>query len=160
MKTLQEIAEVESRYTGNRGSPSLGEAYDMLLARWRSGARDPETGKRLLFLAWYSLAEPTWLTGLRADPAPFDVVREVFDAFGGEGATDPEFLACLTLMTRVAPFALGEELEDWVRIGREFEHRAPRLGRDIVPESFEDRGAFGYYFEHQARQSERSDRAV
>lgn len=160
MRTLQEIAQVEYRYTGEDGSPSLGEAYEMLLARWRTGSHDPETGKRLLFLAWFSLAEPTWLTGLRGDPAPFDVVREVFEEFGGEEATDPEFLACLSLMTRVAPYALGEDPEYWVQIGQRFEKRAPRLGGDIAPENFADRGAFGHYFEHHARQNEGSDRAV
>lgn len=61
---LDEITTVENDYALPSGKPRLGDAYTMLKARWVAGRRDLETGLRLMFLAWYTSAEPPFLTGL------------------------------------------------------------------------------------------------
>ena len=133
MKSLQEIVEVEARYTGSDGEATLGKAYEMLLQRWRSGARDLETGLRLLFLAWYSVTEPPSLTGLSFDFSPYDTVDEVFRFFGGESISEPELLACIGFMATIAPYGLGQDEEAWERIGKDFTRRGPRIGEILKP---------------------------
>jgi len=121
------------------------DEYADLLSRWNSGERGREIGLRLLFLAWYCLAEPAFLTGLPDDGSSLEVVREVFDWLGGEETEDPELQAVVAVMARVAADALGDA-DEWTRVGRAFEVRAPAL--DTF--DFSGRGAYGEYFAHQA----------
>src|SRR5437868_2896310 len=76
MYSLEEITDVESRYRD--GAPSLGQALEMLLARWNVGARDEETVLRLLFLLWYNVVEPIDLTGLPSE-TDSSLFRKVFE---------------------------------------------------------------------------------
>lgn len=150
MVDLAEITALEAR-DGEWGAPPvLGQAYRLLLERWRGGERDRETALRLLFLAWYACAAPAESTGLPDDGTTRAVFREVFGALGGAAADDPELLAAVALMTRVAPACLGDSRE-WSAIGVRCAARAPRLGLDLPPERFAGRGTYGKYFEHQAR---------
>ncbi len=85
MHSLEAITKVEDRYSGPKGQPSLGEAFDMPQARWASGARDRETCLRLAFLAWYSCAEPNGYTGLPQDQELTSAIfSDALAALGGE----------------------------------------------------------------------------
>jgi hypothetical protein len=90
--STDEITAVENDYALPSGKPTLGDAYAMLKARWQAGRRDLETGLRLMFLAWYSCAEPPFLTGLPTKEDTWRVFQEVFAHFGGAASTDPELL--------------------------------------------------------------------
>lgn len=144
MLSLDAITVIEDEYYSPAHAPSLGRAYDALVERWMEGAHDRETALRLLFLIWYGSAEPSPFTGLR------DVNRirvgDLFQRLGGEFSTDPEVLFVVSVMCRVAPWALGDE-EYWKGVGEKFagrleERSAEGLGR----QTFNRRGSYGHYF--------------
>ena len=84
------------------GEPTLGRAYALLEARWDAGERDLETGRRLMFLAWCALAEPTFLTGLEGIDT-FRVFNDVFTYFRGTASTEPELLSAVGPMAGLCP---------------------------------------------------------
>jgi len=144
MYSIDKINAIEEEYHSASHAASLGRAYDALVVRWKEGARDRETALHLLFLIWYGLAEPPYLTGLK------DVNRtrivELFQRLGGEFSTDPEVLFVVSVMCEIAPWALGEE-SYWREIGRRFRLRlreTPDAG--ISKQTFTRRGSYGYYF--------------
>ncbi len=124
----------------------------MLKARWQAGQRDLETGLRLMFLAWYSCAEPTFLTGLPdEDNAP--VFREVFAHFGATASTEAELLYAVGLMCDrdMFPWCCGNE-DEWAAVSVECKNLARRLKPEgYSPAHFEGRGAYGNYFAHFTR---------
>jgi hypothetical protein len=148
MVSIDEITRIEDRYAGPAGKPALGEAYWLLRERWMRGERDRETGLRLLFLSWYSCAEPTRLTGLPDDARADGTFREVYTAFGGEDSEDPEFLHVAGYMAEFQPFCIGEE-DEWKATGLRCLERASELRpQGFRPEEFKGRGAYGDYFAH------------
>jgi hypothetical protein len=147
MLSIDKITAIEDEYHSSSHTASLGRAYDALVGRWKEGARDRETALRLLFLIWYGLAEPPYITGLK------DVnrtrINELFQRLGGEFSTDPEVLFVIFAMCETAPWALGEE-SYWRDIGGRFrlrlrEHQNSGLSRS----TFVRRGAYGYYFSNR-----------
>jgi len=148
MPSLASITEIENRYTN--GEPSLGSAYALLRERWADGPRDRETALRLLFLAWYSNAEPPFLTGL-PDGDHFAVVSETFNALGGAASTDAEVCFVVGLMASLFPCCLGDETE-WSNLGHVLWRRAEALAPGtLTAADFEGRGAYGEYFAHMLR---------
>lgn len=154
MKEPAEITIIETRYTES-GGRSLGQAFDGWLERWSCGERDRETALHLLFLAWYSCSEPTFLTGLPNDLRVSDLFQEVFDALGGEQSHDAEFLYVAGLMADLFPWCVGSELEWKARAQRCLDRSRQLLPTPLSPSVFADRGAYGQYFAHQVRQSAR-----
>jgi hypothetical protein len=148
---LDEITAVENDYALPSGKPRLGGAYAMLLARWQAGRRDLETGLRLMFLAWYTNAEPPFLTGLPTQEDTMQVFREVFDHFGGITSNEPELLFAAGLMCGMFPWCCGAE-EEWSARSGECMKAAWRLKPEgYPPVHFEGRGAYGDYFTHMVR---------
>jgi len=151
---LAKITEIEDRYAGVGGKPSLGSAYAALRERFDAGHRDRETCLRLTFLAWYSCSEPQELTGLTAEATEVHrVFGEVFSALGGEAATDPEILFTTGIMASLFPYCCGVEAE-WSPIGdRLTKHYelGPTAGK-LTESVFAGRGAYGRYFAHMLRQ--------
>jgi hypothetical protein len=144
---LVQIAEVEAQYAGPKGQPSLGRAFEMLLDRWRSGYRDRETGLRLLFLAWYSCAEPFQFTGL-PPTSQAALVSELIEHFGGSASEDAEFLLALSVMSEEAPWCLDKS-RGWPEASGSLLARS----RQLLPGGFEQehfsgRGAYGGYMVH------------
>ena len=148
---LKEIMAIENQYAFPLGKPILGTAYNMLKARWQAGHRDLETGLRLMFLAWYSCAEPPFLTGLPTQENTGRVFREVFAHFGGVASTEPELLHAAGLMCDLFPWCCGST-DEWSAIGVECKKAARRLNpQGYPPAHFEGRGTYGDYFAHMAR---------
>jgi hypothetical protein len=158
MVTLQEITQVENRYCQN-GAESLGEALGMLRERWNSGDRDRETTLRLMFLIWYSCAEPGFLTGLQHDDDFSGLFHEAFMSLGGRLSDDAEVCAVVGLMARMFPYCLcnpsapnyREEEALCAKLGRHLTLRAAKLCPEgFKPEAFVGRGAYGQYMAHMA----------
>ena len=148
MVSLDEITRIENRYAVPSGEPTLGTAYRLLRERWIQGERDRDTALRLLFLAWYACAEPTWLTGLPEDARTGAMFREIYDAFGGEESEDPEFLYAAGYMAEFQPYCIGEA-DEWQAKGLRCLERASVLRPEgLRPEQFKGRGAYGDYFAH------------
>jgi hypothetical protein len=148
MPTLEAITEVENRYSGQGGEPSLGQAFAMLQERWASGARDRETALRLAFLAWYSCSEPTWLTGLPDDQNTSTVFLDAFATLGGAQSSDVEVCFAVGLMAELFPYCIGDEAY-WLSVGNMLRARARALApRGLQPSQFSGRGAYGEYFAH------------
>ena len=151
MRDLDEITKVEERYALPSGEPSLGEAFRLLRERWSSGARDRETGLRLMFLAWYSCSEPTSLTGLPLERTE-DIFGEVFRGLGGEQSEDAELLYAVAVMAgkNSFPWCCGDEAT-WLNIAARCTERFRALRPEgFAPADFRGRGAYGDYFAHMA----------
>ena len=151
MNTLEQIDEVEAKYSGQEGIPSLGLAFKMLRSRWQAGLRDRETTVRLMFLAWYCYAEPTFLTGLPDNESTSALLLETFESLGGTSSMDAEVCFVVGLMAQLFGIAFGEQSK-WIATGAELKARAGCLNpKGFSPEYFEGRGAYGDYFSHMAR---------
>jgi len=147
--------ELEIRSLGSNGEPTLGEAYEVLRACWRSGDRGRELGLHLMFLAWYMLCEPSQYTGLNVKRTPLselvDRFNEVHDYFAFVVSGDAEMLYAIGLMAYLFPFLLGDE-RLWEARSREYRAKYRKLApAGIDPAVFEGRGAYGEYFRHQAK---------
>lgn len=146
---FEEIDAIEFAHLNRGGGePTLWKSYDLLLDRWSHGTRDRETALRLLFLAWFSRAEPDFLTGL--GEAPLELIRELFVALDADATEDEEICFVMRVMADVGDwFMVWDRPLDLLcaRVRARLEER-PLL---VSPEAFEGRGAFGNYFAHQAR---------
>ena len=166
--SLSEITEIEQAYT--HGAPTLGAAAEGLLQRWRHNLRDQETCVRLLFLIWYSCAEPPFLTGLEKE---LPSAQNIIDEIGGESALSAETLFVLGVLANMFPHCFGEEsawecksrelleqatqleptsqlFADWAFFVNEAPH-TKNLRTKIAPElhaRFNGRGALGEYMLH------------
>lgn len=142
---LEEITRVEDKY--RIGQPSLGRALELLRERWRAGSRDEETALRLLFLIWYSVAEPDWLTGLPSDIEPAKEFSAVFTEAGGEDSATATLLLAVAKMAEICPYALGDE-EEWLQKAAPLAEKARQVDPQIDAHTFAGRGAAGDYFQH------------
>ncbi len=120
--SLAEIAEIERAY--KHGAPTLGHAASGLLRRWRFPLRDSETFLRLVFLAWYSEHEPTWLTGLGEPELPS--VDQLIVEHGGEESLPGEALFTLAVLWHLFP-PLGADEEAYRRRAQAFGERSASL---------------------------------
>jgi hypothetical protein len=146
MVPLDHANLIEELYT-REGVPCLGKAYSLLWWRWAAGGNDLETGLRLMFLAWYSLAESPFVTGLSPDlESASEVFWHVFDHFGGEDTQEPEVLYAAGVLASAFPWCLGDEREG-VFLGRRWLAKFWELQpAGFPPEHFAGRGAYGQYF--------------
>lgn len=143
---LKDINEIEKGYCSH-GKPVLGQALHFLNERWRAGRRDRETCLRLIFLAWYCLSEPTWLTGLPDNLESTALFQMVFAHLLQTTPNDPEFLFVVGYMASLWAWWCGDETE-WEEVGRQCLRRFESTGARLLPESFCGRGAYGHYFFH------------
>jgi hypothetical protein len=145
---LGQITDIEDRYAGRDGKPTLGDAYSALLHRWESGETDRETVLRLMFLAWYACSEPTWLTGLPENPAVNrEVFRKAFEHLGGKKTDDPEVVFTVGLMASMFPYCCGDQTA-WLSVGQSLTARYEAFPREhrVDADTFLGRGAYGGYF--------------
>ena len=142
VKALNEIATIEAK---GWSTGTLQPAYDALLERWQV-TQDRETGLRLLFLAWYSLAEPELHTGLAVPDAP-KVASNVVGRLELTLSDDAEFLLVTAHMISVCPWGFDGDERTWTRKAMAYRDAAQRLEvTTLEPKSFEGRGAYGAYF--------------
>ena len=150
----QTIIDLENRYVGKTGEPTLGRALELAEAEWRSGNSGRELRLHLLFLIWYCNVEPPFLTGFNGSAIPGSrlalLFHEVYETFAGEIMDDVECLYVVGLMALIAPWALGGDVAMWEARSEAFKtrYRILRPG-GLSPAHFEGRGAYGYYFSGQ-----------
>jgi hypothetical protein len=153
MPIPSEALELENRYIGSSGEPSLGDAFKILRSEWEKGNRDRELCLHLLFLCWYGLAEPAFLTGFLG--SEFDDVHEffndVFEYVQPEIENDPEMLYTLGLGAHLFGLMLPGGHGVWDRRSEEYR----RLYRHLCPQGidptiFLNRGYYGEYYFDQA----------
>jgi hypothetical protein len=146
--SIKEITTLEGRYS-LYGEPGLGAAYAALLAQWEDGADDKEICLRLMFLAWYSCSEPSFLTGLPECPKA-GLFANLFEHVGGEHAIDSETMFVVGLMASLFPHCCGDNENDWTEIGARLTKRYQSLSSvDRLQVSyFDGRGEYGKYFAH------------
>ncbi len=151
---LDQITAVENEHSRPGAPPRLGDAHTMLEARWRAGKRDLETGLRLMFLAWWAVTQPPYLTGMGTQEGCGKTFREVFDYFGGTAAAEPELLYAVEYICSRDPwFCDGAGAEAaWSEVAVQCGKAARQLKPEGYPaEHFEARGTYGEYFAHIAR---------
>lgn len=128
----------------------MEDTWRELKARWLDGNRERDLALPLLFHAWMHWADPSFVTGMTEDGDAVRIWREVYLGFGGEDSSDVEFLYVASIMTGVAPWALGDE-RVWRTRSERLKDRALKLRpQGFAPRDFEGRGAYGEYFAHQA----------
>jgi hypothetical protein len=148
-----EALELENRHIGSEGEPTLGEAFMVLRDEWREGNRDRELCLHLLFLGWYGLIEPPFLTGFEGPE--FDDVQglfaEVYDYVEPTIETDAEMLYVVGLGAHLFGFVLPGGERVWGERADRFRLLYRKLsGNGIDPNIFNDRGYFGDYYFHQS----------
>lgn len=123
--------------------------YQTLRAGWLAGDRDREQALYLLFLTWWHWAE-AGNNGLSDDPAAHEIWQQVFDHFGGENSTDPEFLFVAGIELTVTPEEFGD-YDTYVSIGERMQERSRDLRPNgLLPEDFIGKGKYGEYFAYMA----------
>lgn len=147
--------ELENQSIGANGAPTLAAAYELLREQWESGERDRELALHLIFLAWYLIIEPSHLTGLDeariSSESLVGVFNTVHDWLLPTGTNDAEALYVVGLPASMFPWALGDH-ELWAVRSEAYRIRYRQLAPEgIDPAVFDSRGAYGDYFESQAR---------
>lgn len=147
---------LENENVGPNGKPTLGAAFEVFHAQWKSGERDRELALHLMFLAWYLFIEPSHLTGLEDGRIPDDSLAAVFNTAHdwllptGADTDDIEALYTAGLPARMFPWALGDH-SLWTKRSEVYRVRYRQLAPGgISPAVFEGRGAYGEYFADQA----------
>ena len=129
----------------------MEETYGNLRDGWAAGDRDREHALHLLFLSWMHWADPPVVTGMSDDPDATNLWHAIFRHFGGETSSDAEFLYVASIMSSIAPWALGD-VEAWEATSERMRMRSLHLHPDgFSPEHFQGRGDYGDYFAHQSR---------
>ena len=160
MAIPREALELENRNIGVDGEPTLADAYVILRAKWLEGDRDRDLGLHLMFLAWYGATEPDHITGFtkpweetRSELLP--VFKEVHDYFAPEIGSDTEMLYVVGLIAHMQWFMLDDDMDiakAWEKRSEEYHKQYRKLAPNgIDPEIFSNRGAYGDYFEGQAK---------
>ena len=145
------ILSLENRSLGRHGEPTLGQALELAIREWDAGNRDREFRLHLLFLSWYCLVEPPYLTGFDESTCPSaqlpGLFSAVYETFTDSILDDPEVLCVVGLMAHLAPWALGGDEGVWEARSRDFRARYRALVPEgLSPSYFEGRGAYGDYF--------------
>jgi hypothetical protein len=139
--SIADITTIEMLYENNRW-PSLGFALDLLRLRWLVGEKDEETGIRLLFLLWHATCAQD-----AGCPKPGEF-EQVFVDMGGEHSNNPLLLKTVGQMTKLFPWAVGEE-KRWEELSQKLIDKAHQLLPDIENTFFPINGEAGRYFRHQ-----------
>ncbi len=123
--SIQEINEIERGYS--HGAPTLGFAANALLQRWQFGLRDEETLVRLIFMLWYRMTEPPFLTGLDKFRSEVVSVEALIEDLGGESKLSGETRFIIAILGH-GPYAFGLGNEKkWQEISRRFFSEAVEL---------------------------------
>ncbi len=158
MPIPQKALELENRSIGINGEPTLAAAYDILKEQWRNGDRDRELGLHLMFLAWYGIIEPGYLTGFSGtngisqemNAELNQMLEEVHAYFEPQIQQNAEMLYVFGLMSELFWFMLDNS-SAWEKRSIEYHQRyRALLPNGIAPEVFHNRGAYGDYYAGQA----------
>lgn len=156
MPISPEALELENRNIGVHGEPTLAKAYEILKEQWEGGDRDRELGLHLLFLGWYCQDEPGHLTGfVKSDGVKLELMKtfiEVHTYFEPTIHQDAEMLYIVGLAAHLSWFMFPIDDSGWEQLAEKY--RA--LYRALVPSGidpgiFAGRGAYGEYYEQQAK---------
>ncbi len=157
MPIQTEVLELENRNVGMNYEATLAEAYRLLKDQWDRGNRDRESCLHIAFIAWYGIIEPSHITGFtESDSERGELNQILFDVheyFKTEITNDSEMLYVFGLMASMQWFML-ERAPFWEQIGIDYRSKYRNLEPDgLDPSVFKDRGAYGEYFEMQAKVS-------
>ncbi len=155
MPIPQNALDLENRSIGVNGEPTLAVAYEILKEQWQSGDRDRELGLHLMFLAWYGLIEPDFVTGFSETDGSgqerMQMLTEVHTYFEPQIYQDAEMLYVFGLMAELFWFML-DDAPTWEKRSIEYhQHYRALLPNGIDPTIFYNRGAYGDYYFGQAK---------
>ena len=117
MKSLDDINDIEQAFSVSAKpnaavTGGLMPAVALYEGRYFRGASDKETVLRLLFLYWYALAEPPYITGLDGVSEPALRFTQLFEKAEPKYQHDAEFCWILGYLLSLDPFFFGNE-EKW-----------------------------------------------
>lgn len=145
--------EFEKRNMGVNYEPTLAAAYKILKSEWDAGSRDREVGLHLMFTAWYGLIEPSHITGFTetADEQKElnAIMYGVHEYFKDKIADDAEALYAFGLMANMFWYMFDHD-HYWEQVSINYQTRYRHLAPNgLDPSIFEDRGAYGEYYQGQ-----------
>jgi hypothetical protein len=131
MKSLDEINEIEQAFSRSKlpSSTITGGLMPAITAyeeRYTLGENDKETVLRLLFLYWYALVEPPYITGLDDVCEPAVRFVTLFEESESKYQGDFEFSLIVGYLLSLAPFLFGDQ-EKWEDKSSELLARAAHL---------------------------------
>ena len=150
-----EALELENRFLGENQEATLAAAFDILLKHWDAGGRERETGLHLMFLSWFGIIEPQHITGFPEEPVAQRNLQQTFakmhSQFESEINDDVELLFVFGLPAQMFWF-MFDDAAVWEERAKVYRHRFRELAPNgIDPAVFKDRGAYGDYYESQAK---------
>ena len=155
MEFPQEILELENRDKGRFGEHTLYEAYELLKEYWENGNNDREIGLHLAFITWELIVEQ-WSSvgyfGIQYDiEEKIEEFLSIRDHFNILNSGDAELYYSFGLMLSLFPNYFGNE-DDILELAKRYQDKYMEiLPEGIQPEIFINRGLYGEYFEHHAR---------
>ncbi len=160
MPISQKAIDLENRNIGINGEPTLAAAYEILKEQWDNGDRDRDLGLHLMFLAWFGAFEPDYITGFSKSweenmKELLPVFAEIHAYFEAEIHKDVEMLYVVGLIANMYWFMLDDDVEIakvWEERGKKYHEQYRAIAPNgIDPSIFVNRGAYGDYFEGQAK---------
>ena len=154
MDILNEVYVIEKKH--HEGELILDQAYNILRDHWENVSKDRAVSLHLIFLAWYGLAEPAFLTGFQeTDRVPSGELQnsfhQVYNYLIDTNELDAEFYFVVGLMASIFPFYLGDE-SHWEEIGKSYLNQYQKLAPNGFPSTtFTNQGLYGEYFSHQLK---------
>ena len=85
------------------------EELGMLEKEWASGKRDTHIARRILFLAWYAVVEPSFVTGIDSTPYVKQVWHELLSVVERSAQNNLESALILGYMASFAPYVFGSD---------------------------------------------------
>lgn len=151
MSVPQEVIDLENK--------ELADAYKFLKQLWQDGDRDRDIGLHLIFLAWYGIIEPKHITGFPNNEETrqelIQMLNEVHEFFEPQILQDIEMLYVVGLIAHMHWFMLDADIEKakiWEKRGKDYHYHYRTLKPNGIDSSnFLNRGAYGKYFEGQAK---------
>jgi hypothetical protein len=87
----------------------LGEELAMLEKEWASGKRDIHLARKILFIAWYVVVEPSSVTGIESTPYVKQVWDELLSVVERSAQNNLESSLILGYMISFAPYVFGPD---------------------------------------------------
>lgn len=148
------VLELENRFCGEEGEPTLAAAFDILYDHWQAGERNRELGLHLMFISWYGIIEPEHITGFSNDVAKQKQLQQVFAEthryFEPQIVDDAELLFAFGLAVQMFWF-MFDDAAIWEQRAKQYRLRYRELApAGIRPEVFHNRGAYGAYYAKQS----------
>lgn len=108
---------------------TFAEEYDILEEQWKSGKRDIQVTRKLLFINWYVFVESSVSGMWKAPPYLKQIWPELLSIVETSAQNDLESALVLGHMIQIYPFYFGDE-DEWLRKSQTLYEIAYRIAEE------------------------------